>query len=170
MGQYTVGTIPYVCGNENANEVLPSIHVASTWEISAIPSATAGVISTDITMVAAASPLPAGAFHNWELAKAPGKNSYKVEPQGDVDSSLKLHTYVAVMNKVTAARLEATQGGCNHVLIFPDNNGQYWLMGDKENGCAMVRGAEIGATNQIVCTFTWATGKNILQYTGVIPD
>ena len=92
-----------------------------------------------------------------------------MEQQGDVDGGLKLHTFVAVMNKVTAARLEASQGGCEHVIIFPDNNGQYWLMGDKDNGCAMVRGAEIGANNQIVCTFTWATGKNIYHYTGVIP-
>jgi hypothetical protein len=169
MGQYTVGAVPYICNTENNTELLPTIHVAATWEIDTIAAPTAGVIATDITMVAAASPLPAGAFHEWKLAKALGKSSYKEEKQGDDDGGVKLHTLVVVMNKVTAARLEATQGGCDHVVLFKDNNSQTWLLGDKENGCTMVRGSEIGATNSITVTFKWYTGKNIYQYTGAIP-
>jgi len=169
MGQYTVGEIPYICATDNNTEVKPLVHVAATWEVNVIAAATAGVLATDITMVAAAAPLPAGAFHEWKLAKVAGKNSYKEEKVGDEDGGIKTHTYVCIMNKVTAARLEATQGGCEQIIIFHDNNGQKWLMGEKDNGCSMIRGAEIGATNTITVTFVWRSGKNIIEYTGVIP-
>lgn len=170
MGQYTVDSIPGICATNNRTEVKPVLHVASTWEIDEIPADTAGVISGDITMVAAASPLPAGKFHPWELAHTPGKNSYKFEHQGDDDGGVILHTYVAVLNKITAARLQASKGGCNHVLLFHDNNEQVFLMGDKENGCTMTRGGEIAGTNNITVTFKWFTGKDVLEYTGAIPE
>lgn len=163
MALDTVGEITYICGNSNANETKPVIYVATTAEVSSIPAAANGVVSTAITMESGKK------FKIWELAKAPGKNSYKFEGVGDIDSNLTKHTYVAVINKITATRLQNSKGGCNYVMIFADNNGQKWIMGDKVNGCTMIRNGEIAGTNAITVTFEWYTGQDVDEYTSTIP-
>lgn len=169
---YTVGEIEARCGNDNSNGLKPLAYVTTEAEVDTIPAAANLVVSTAPTMAAANPPsLPsAGAFKEWQLAKVLDKNSFKVESQGDLDSAILKTTVELIIPKVTANRVWAARGGCSHVLIVQDFNGQQRIVGEKGNGATPIYSEEIsGSANHIKITFEWFSGHPPYFYTGAIP-
>lgn len=169
---YTVGDIEARCANDNASGLKPQVYVTTEPEVQTIPAATEMTVSTAITMAAANPPsLPvAGAFKQWQLAKVLNKNTFVVEPQGDLDSASIKTTVELVIPKVTADRVWAARGGCSHILIVTDQNGNMRIVGEKSNGATPIYSEAInGDTNAIKVVFEWNSGHPPYFYTAAIP-
>jgi hypothetical protein len=169
---YTVGDIASRCSNDNRRGLKKLVHVTTEPEVNVIPAATELKITADITMSAAGGDLPAaGSFKQWNLASATGKNAFRVIAEGDEDSSqLKVEVDVNIP-KVTAERVWAARGGCNHILLVPDQNDQIRLVGEKGNGATPTNYTETvnDEENSIKMTFVCYMSHPPYFYEGEIP-
>lgn len=167
MPNLTVAAITKTCANSNMSGLKPYIKIAEEWEIAAIPAATDLVVSTDITLVAAASPIPAGSWKQWDISKVPSKNIFESVQTGDADSGARQTTVTVFIPLMTAARLNAMYGGCGFVIGVHDQNGAVRIVGEKENGCTMTITETINeGTNGCTVVFTWTSGHTPYFYTG----
>lgn len=150
------------CG-PNAAGLKPRLYVALPSEVDAIPEATAGVVSTDITMT------DTNVFHEIAISKYNGEMT--AEPDGDVDGTelpVRISGMVVKMEGAKSDKLNNLQGG-EYIFIVIDRNGKKWIIGDKEEGGFIQIGLQTNDKNGYPFTIEWDTANMPYEYTGTIP-
>lgn len=173
MGNVTVKNLGAVCATSNASGLKPYIQITTEEEVSAIPAATAGAITDNMTMRAFAAGPPeiaAGTFKKWNVSKVPSKNIWDSVNLGDADSGARQTTVTVFIPKMTKERLDAIYGGCSFIIGVPDQNGVVRLVGEKDNGCTATYQETINDnTNGVTVVFTWISGYYPYVYEGTFP-
>jgi len=150
------------CG-PNASGLKPRLYAALPSSVDAIPAATDGVVSTDITM------LNTDVFVEIAISKYNGEMN--AEPEGDVDGTelpVRVSGMVVKMEGGKSASLNKLQGG-EYIFIVIDRNGKKWIIGDKEEGGFIQIGLQTNDKNGYPFTIEWDTANMPYEYTGVIP-
>jgi hypothetical protein len=125
-----------VCGLGNAAGVGNTIWYAKRDEVTAIPEATAGVITGAFTM---ATTPAAGTFNIMDLSPIANKKVFEEVPAGDVDSPSWTPTITGFHPKVEGAKnaVLTSLAGCEYIVVVQDKNKRRWLVGDKDAGATI---------------------------------
>lgn len=153
----------------NASGLKPEFFVACHDQVETIPAAAAGVISTDIGLVADTGDGTAGQFYKIGASKVGG--AYSFEPQGEAEDGFGNHLINAFLAKMTAAKnviLGGMRGGAEFIVLFKDGNGKVWLMGDLSEGVTFNVVPGTNDRNGYQLTGTYPSAKLLYEYTGAI--
>lgn len=163
-----LANIEKICGGGNAAGVRTKVYVACLDQVDTIPAATAGIISTDITMVADIGDGNPGVFYEINISKL--NSNYNVEELGDEENPDYRHTLTFTILKMTPGKnvvLNSLDGG-EVIGMFDDRNDYRWMMGDLKEGATFRALPQTGDVNGYVCTLSWRSAKRLYNYTGAL--
>jgi len=166
-----LSSIAKECGGGNSPGLKTTLYIAAKEEITTIPAATSGVISSDLTMRAYDAGPPevqAGVFKTIAISKING--SWTVEPVGEGENISYRVTINAFVNKISSDKsfsLNSTTGG-EFIVIAQDRNAQKRLVGDLDEGCTIKVGEQTNDANGYPITIEWDTPNLPYFYTGTI--
>ncbi|MEO7176356.1 MAG: hypothetical protein ABI002_11240 [Saprospiraceae bacterium] len=150
------------CGT-NAGYVKPSLKVICGDDVETIPAATAGVVTTALTLADTKT------FFEWAVAQ---KGTLVVESSISDDGSTVEYTstITVFVPKATGAKsdLLSNAAGDGKFVIVTDKNGVNWMLGEAENGCTVKPGMVANEKNGYPITITWTSNRLPYAYTGPI--
>lgn len=157
--------IPNFCGT-NAGGTDTYIYAILASDVIAIPAATNGDITTNISLVATK------AWARWYITEDTG--GIVSEPAGEMDGKSYNNTYTGFTPKLSAAmnKLLGDTNNGSYLFLIPDRNGNLWLLGDLGRPAKIAVSGNTGenadARNGYTLTITSRSAGLPLKYSATV--
>jgi hypothetical protein len=163
----TLTDLAKTCGTINARGIQMKLYLAFKSDVSAIPAASAHVVSTAITMAQGKT------FVEVEISK--NDKSYESKPEGNEDGSIYktlIKGFHPSLRSAATNVLAGATNGCEIIAISGDLNGNYRIIGNLTEGGATLRASEINdnSKNGYELEIEWESALPGLFYTATIPS
>lgn len=156
-----VAAIDAFCGTANAPMLDRKLYITTAAKVSAIASASAHVVSTDITMVSTM------VFYAWNFSKEESSFESIQDENGMWQTTVKI--FIEKLASATSNILNGMNGD-NYIAIPVDRNGNKRLVGDINNGCTVRVKEQTTPKNGYEVTITWSSPQSPYFYTGAIAE
>jgi len=148
-----------------SNGFKTALYIADESEVTAIPAAVDGVVTTAITMAAGKK------FYKFDVSKESGDTKLNATAEGTKSKVYNVELEAVIVG-VEGAKSAIISGlkNCYYIVIVEDLDGRKWIVGEKDNGVdflpAMVHD---GTLNEYQLKGACKSKVLPLQYTGAIP-